>query len=215
MRAISSSLSVWKQFFVRRSRACSEVARADPGAFRTVMREIAAPVAVIAAGRAGHRNGLTATAVCSVSDTPPTMLVCIRRNANPHDVIANSGCFSINFLSSEQEDIAIQFSGSTGVWGEDRFSAGDWRTGGTGAPLLRNSLCALECQLVGTQTVATHTIFFGELIEGQIHECGDALLYRHGRYYALPNISSEWTDPRSSFNGDSQACGAARLTHTG
>lgn len=201
MRAISSSLSIWKQLFVRRSQACSGGMRAEPGAFRSVMREVAAPVAIIAAGPAGQRNGLTATAVCSVSDTPPTMLVCVRRNANPHDAIANSGYFSINFLSAEQEDIAIRFSGSTGVWGEDRFSVGDWLTGSAGAPLLRNSLCTLECQLIGTQTVATHTIFFGELVEGRSHEYGHALLYQRGQYHALPNTPSGWREPKARLNG--------------
>jgi flavin reductase (DIM6/NTAB) family NADH-FMN oxidoreductase RutF len=202
MRAISSGLSVWKQIFTGRAGTSNGALHADPTAFRNMMREVAAPVAIIAAGQVGHRNGLTATAVCSVSDTPPTMLVCVRRNANPRDLIANSGFFSINFLSAEQEDIAIRFSGSTGVWGEDRFSTGDWRNGTSGVPVLPNSLCTLECKLVGTQAVATHTIFFGELVDGKARESGHGLLYRRGRYLALPNVSGGWWEAKSHCDQD-------------
>jgi flavin reductase (DIM6/NTAB) family NADH-FMN oxidoreductase RutF len=154
------------------------------------MREVAAPVTILAAGPRGYRNGLTATAVCTVSDSPPTVLACVRRNAKAHDLIVNSGCFSINFLSAEQEHVAVQFSGARGVCGEDRFAVGDWSTGMTGAPVLAGCVCTIECQLVGTQLVATHTIILGELIDGRKRESERALLYRRGRYQSLPQLSA-------------------------
>jgi flavin reductase (DIM6/NTAB) family NADH-FMN oxidoreductase RutF len=189
MSSISSGIAAWKQFFGRSS-TTKPIARIDPGTFRDVMREVAAPVTILAAGRPGYRNGLTATAVCSVSDSPPTVLACVRRNAKAHDVIVNSGCFSINFLSAEQEDVAVQFSGARGVCGEERFSVGDWSTGMTGAPILGDCVCTIECQLVGTQLVATHTIILGELVDGQKRESEQALLYRSGRYHSLPLLSA-------------------------
>jgi flavin reductase (DIM6/NTAB) family NADH-FMN oxidoreductase RutF len=182
-------MKILRHFFGR-SRSPDTIARIDPAEFREVMREVAAPVAIIAAGQPGHRNGLTATAVCSVSDTPPTVLVCVRRNARAHDDIVASGCFSINFLTAEQEDVAVQFSGARSVYGEDRFAAGDWTTGLSGAPILRESLCTLECQLAGTQLVATHSIIFGELVDTRKCESIAALLYRRGRYQALPQLST-------------------------
>lgn len=183
-------MSVWKQFFSTSNGAPDEVERVDAGTFRQVMREVAAPVAVVASGCPGERNGLTATAVCAVSDTPPTVLACVHRNAQAHDLIVKSGCFSINFLSTEQECVAVQFSGVNGVHGEDRFSVGEWRSGLIGAPLLQDAVCTLECQLASHQSVATHTIFFGELVGGYTRSNARALLYLRGAYRSLaPAIS--------------------------
>jgi flavin reductase len=185
MGAISSGMAVWNHFFGRPRPV--DGGCIDPAMFRDVMREIAAPVAIVAAGSQGARNGITATAVCSVSDSPPTVLVCIRQTARAHDAIVEAGPFSINFLSSDQQDVAVQFSGVTAVYGEDRFSAGDWTTGRSGAPILRHSLCTLECRPAGTQRVATHSILFGELVDGRKWNSFGSLLYRRGRYQSLPH----------------------------
>lgn len=186
MSAYSSAIAVWNQL-VGRTSIISPMAS---GAFRDVMREVAAPVTILAAGRQGFRSGLTATSVCSVSDAPPTMLICVRRNAKAHDVIVDSGHFSINFLSAEQEDVAMQFSGAGGLCGEDRFAIGDWLTGATGAPVLADCVCTLECRLVRTELVATHTIMFGEPVAGRKRESGRALLYRRGGYQPLSYLSA-------------------------
>ncbi|MBX2805688.1 MAG: flavin reductase family protein [Hyphomicrobiales bacterium] len=159
--------------------------RIDASAFRQIMREVAAPVAIIAAGEPGQRNGLTATAICSVSDNPPTVLTCVNQNAIAHGCIIDHGCFSINFLSSDQEAIAVGFSGANKIYGEDRFALGDWTEGSTGAPLLRDTICSLECKLIDHTAVATHTIFVGELISARTKSNCSALLYQHGAYKQL------------------------------
>lgn len=189
MSAYRSAIAVWHQLFAKAPGA-SIVSPMASGAFRDVMREVAAPVTILAAGRQGFRNGLTATSVCSVSDAPPTILICVRRNAKAHDVIVDSGHFSINFLSAEQEDVAMQFSGAAGLCGEDRFTIGDWSAGTTGAPVLAESICTLECRLVRTELVATHTIMYGEPVSGRKRESGRALLYRRGGYQPLSYLSA-------------------------
>ncbi len=55
----------------------------EPGDFRKAMRHCAGAVALVTVGREdGGRTGLTATAVCSLSDDPPSLLVCVNRNAS-------------------------------------------------------------------------------------------------------------------------------------
>lgn len=188
MRGIFSNLAVMNKFFGS-DHEQRTIQRVDTETFRNVMREVAAHVSIVAAGAPGNRNGLTATAICPVSDTPPTLLVCVKNTAQAHDVIEQSGCFSINFLSSEQKDIATRFSGAKGVHGEDRFSIGHWSTNLTGAPLLEDTVCSLECQLVDQRSVATHTIFFGELVGGYMRNDASALLYLQGGYRSLGPIT--------------------------
>ena len=48
-------------------------------AYREAMARLGAAVNVITTDGPGGRAGFTASAVCSVTDTPPTLLVCANR----------------------------------------------------------------------------------------------------------------------------------------
>lgn len=49
------------------------------------------------------RCGITATAVCSVTDMQPTLLVCLNRNSAMNPVFQKNGSMCINVLNHEQE----------------------------------------------------------------------------------------------------------------
>ncbi|WP_246812333.1 flavin reductase family protein [Microvirga sp.] len=70
------------------------------------MRPLAGGVTIIATEHEGRRTGLAATAVCSVSADPPTVLICINAGASAHEPIRESGRFSVNLLARGQDDIA-------------------------------------------------------------------------------------------------------------
>src|SRR3954452_2763735 len=89
--------------------------------FKTVMRQVVSSVAIVTSRAGRIRNGLTATAVCSVSAEPPTMLICVNRRASAERIIAESGVFAINFLTQDQHRIARLFSTSK-LRAEERFA---------------------------------------------------------------------------------------------
>ena len=152
--------------------------------YRAIMRHQAGAVTVIAVGDPGTRRGLTATAVCSLSDEPPTILACVRRTASAHDEIGRIGAFSVNLLASDQQDVAALFSGRTGVSGEDRFQ-GEWVKMVTGAPVLSNALASLDCSVSEQHSFATHTIFIGSVRDGRVRAEAQPLLYFRGDYWDL------------------------------
>lgn len=163
----------------------------DSAAFREVLRQVPAAVTVIAAGAIGARSGLTATAVCPLSDSPPTMLVCVNRSASAHDQILRAGHFSVNVLAAGQNDIAHRFSGRTGLKGEDRFLGTDWTTLSSGAPILSGALAALDCDLEEAKAVATHSVLIGRVVASRLTPGVAPLLYRDGQFLHLPDA-----DPR-------------------
>ena len=92
----------------------------EPGDFRKAMRHCAGAVALVTVGREdGRRTGLTATAVCSLSDDPPSLLVCVNRNASAHPRIREERCFGVSFLGEEHVPLALTFSGQKGVEGDE------------------------------------------------------------------------------------------------
>ena len=55
-------------------------------AFRNAMSVLASAVNVVTTDGPAGRAGFTATAVCSVSDEPPSLLVCLNRSASVYDI---------------------------------------------------------------------------------------------------------------------------------
>lgn len=157
----------------------------DGAIYRAIMRHQAGAVTVIAVGPPGARTGLTATAVCSLSDDPPTILACIRRTASAHDVIHQLGVFSVNLLAADQQDVAERFSGALGLRGEDRFTDDDWTTLVTGSPVLRGALASLDCRLEEQHGFATHSIFIGSVLDGCVRAEAEPLLYFRGDYWDI------------------------------
>ena len=59
--------------------------------YRDAMARLAAAVNIITTDGPSGRAGFTATAVCSVTDEPPTLLVCLNRSASAHPIVTANG----------------------------------------------------------------------------------------------------------------------------
>src|SRR5574344_2624845 len=113
-------------------------------AFRNAMAHMSAAVNIITTDGEAGRCGITATAVCSVTDTPPTLMVCVNRNSAMNAVFKANGRLCANVLSGEQEEAAKHFAGMTGVAMEERFALDPWTTGSEGLPVLEGALANLQ-----------------------------------------------------------------------
>lgn len=154
--------------------------------FLAGMRKVAGAVSVITtAGNDGERRGLTATAVCSLSVEPPSLIVCVNRKTRVAQFVPDSGIFAVNVLSHEQESIARAFAGQTGLAGNDRFAVGEWEAGTTGAPIVRGALTAFECQLERIVEHTTHIILIGRVV-ATVLGGGRSLVYLDGAFSTVP-----------------------------
>src|SRR5215510_2554864 len=118
----------------------------DAGQFKAGMRSLAGAVNIITSAHAGHRYGMTATAVCSATAEPPTVLVCINKLASTHGAVSKAGAFCVNVLRAEDWELSTSFSGAQS--GEARFKSRDWTRLSTGAPVLIDSLVSFDCRVV-------------------------------------------------------------------
>jgi flavin reductase (DIM6/NTAB) family NADH-FMN oxidoreductase RutF len=157
--------------------------------FKLAMRSLAATVNVVTSAHSGHRYGMTATAACSVSADPPTVLVCINKSTATHGAIAKSGAFCVNVLRAEDRELSSVFSGAQS--GESRFKARDWTRLATGSPALIDALVSFDCRVVRKVAQGTHTVFFGEVEQLLFGKKGKPLLYAEGQYAKLTPILQE------------------------
>ncbi|MDI7863301.1 flavin reductase [Rhizobiaceae bacterium n13] len=157
----------------------------DPAEYRDAMARYAGHVQIITTTVDKQRRGVTVTAACSVSDKPPSLLVCLN-NTNPNnEIFWRSDVFALNSLGSHQQDLADAFSGRDRLLDEARFSRGDWTTLETGAPILRDAIVSFDCRLTDMKPMDTHTVLFGEVVAIHVGPRSPSLIYLDRGYKAL------------------------------
>lgn len=150
--------------------------------FRQSMSLFPGAVTLITTGRGDDRRGITATAVCSVSDSPPSLLVCVNRRSETCGTISGTGRFSVQLLDDTSDHIAMAFAGK--LKGADKFSIGDWCQTAQGQPRLLTALACLSCRVLTESDSGSHRIFVGEIEDAHLAP-GDALIYARSRFHRL------------------------------
>jgi len=156
-----------------------------PHHYRDAMARFAGAVHIVTTdGRAGRR-GTTVIASCSVSDSPPTVLVCLNRENRSNDLFVENGRFALNTLPKDFQPIAQAFSGLTGLTQDERFALGEWESLSTGAPVLKGALTVFDCEVIDSKDVATHRVLIGKVTALRIGDRVEPLLYFNRAYHAL------------------------------
>jgi flavin reductase (DIM6/NTAB) family NADH-FMN oxidoreductase RutF len=148
------------------------------------MRSLVGAVTVVALQDVqGAAAGLTATAVCSLSVDPPSLLVCVNKTAPIAIALKHNAEFSVNVLAHDQIDVAQAFGGQKGLRGAGRFAYGAWVRSDRDIPLLVGAIAAFECVVVQMMDYATHHIVIGRAIDVHLRKTPSrALLYGDGKY---------------------------------
>jgi len=155
--------------------------------FKLGMRGLAHAVNIITAAHGGRRYGMTATAVCSATAEPPTVLVCLNRRSATHAGVTKSRAFCVNVLRAEDSDLSNLFSGSQS--GDSRFNSREWSKLATGSPVLLDALVSFDCRVVKKLVHGAHTIFLGQVQQVLFGKKGKPLLYGDGQYAKLASLA--------------------------
>jgi flavin reductase len=154
-----------------------------PTAFRDAMAQLGTAVHVITTDGAGGRAGFTASAVCSVTDTPPTVLVCINRASSAYVATRVNGVLCINTLNADQHSVSTAFSAKMPM--AKRFEQGEWIQRSGRPPLLAGSIVSIDCEVVNAVTVGSHDVLMCEVSELQANAHRGILVYYDRRYHRI------------------------------
>ena len=150
--------------------------------FRNAMSRMAAAVNIVTTDGPGGRAGFAATAVCSVTDTPPTLLVCLNRAASVHPAVTTNGVLCVNVLADSHQDLSRLFGGKTPS--EERFAAAAWSRLATGSPALDDALVSFDCRIVHRGDGGTHDVLMCEVESIRRRDGGQGLVYFDRSYCA-------------------------------
>jgi flavin reductase len=153
--------------------------------FREAMARLGASVNIITTDGPGGRRGFTASAVCSVTDKPPTLLVCLNRNSDSNQALKDNKVVCVNTLTSDQQHLSPIFAGMTEHDYDGRFAATNWTTLSTGAPVMLDAGVSFDCRIVQITEVGTHSVFFCEVEAVHLGPQPEALIYFGREYHRI------------------------------
>jgi flavin reductase len=153
--------------------------------FRNAMARVCAPVNIVTTNGPAGRGGFTATAMCSVTDEPPTLLICMNSKSSQMNMFKANRAFCVNVLPSEHKDLAANFAGALSDM-DERYAGADWTMLSQNLPALRDSIVSFACEIVDVNRVGTHDIIVGRVIDIRQRPDGNALLYFDRHYVHVP-----------------------------
>ena len=153
--------------------------------FRSTVGAFATGVTVVTTRGEEHAYGMTANAFSSVSLDPPLILVCVINPSEGAEHITSNGVFAVNILSVDQEPLSRYFASRDRPRGQDAFAEVPHRFAASGAPILEGSAAFLDCRLHATHEAGDHLIFIGEVLELEVQDGHQPLLFHGGGYRLL------------------------------
>lgn len=153
--------------------------------FRSTVGAFATGVTVVTTRGEEHAYGMTANAFSSVSLDPPLILVCVISPSEGAEHISRNGVFAVNILTIEQEPMSRYFASRERPRGRDAFREVPHRFAASGSPILEGSAAFLDCRLHTTHEAGDHVIFIGEVLELEVRNSHEPLLFHGGGYRLL------------------------------
>ncbi|MBF8747813.1 flavin reductase [Pseudomonas putida] len=156
--------------------------------FRNAMAMLGGAVSVITTDGPAGRFGFTASAVCSVTDSPPTLLVCMNRSSYSNEMFKTNGALCVNVLAGTHQALSGAFANRE-LDMDQRFASADWMVLESGAPVMQEALVNFDCRIAQVHEVGSHSIFYCE-IQGIRHGgADDGLVYFNRAYHRVSEAS--------------------------
>ncbi|MER6384253.1 flavin reductase family protein [Streptomyces sp. NPDC001250] len=154
----------------------------DPVHFWRVARQFATGVSVVTTGQGVSAHGATVTSFTFISQAPPLVSVCLKRESVLLDLIGPRGRFAVNVLSSEQTSLARHFADRRRLPGVRQFDGVSWKSGLDGIPLLANAVGWLWCRSWRRIRAGDHELILAG-VTAVADGMGRPLLYFGGRLH--------------------------------
>jgi flavin reductase len=157
----------------------------DHNTFRNAMSRLGAAVNLITSDGSAGRHGLTASAVCSVSDDPPTILVCINRSSVSNSLLKANGVLCVNVLAARHAALSQRFADRRSSRSERFADESLWSRLSTGSPALNDASVALDCRITSVSEIGTHSVFFCEVEAVRTADKVEGLIYFNRAYHPI------------------------------
>ncbi|MCE2516086.1 MAG: flavin reductase [Acidobacteria bacterium] len=125
-------------------------------------------LALIGSRSGDERNGMTASWITQLSMEPVLIGVGVDNTAVTHRLISEGGSFTVNLWNAEDTRVFVKFS-KPATYADGTLNGRAVREAATGAPVFTEAVAWMDCEVRHAIDLGTHTLFVGELVDGDIH----------------------------------------------
>ena len=169
----------------------------DPADYRRLLGFWATGVSVVTAEGPDGPYGATLNAFSSVSLDPPLLLVCFDHSARTLGAVRHARRFCVNVLSAEQEELSRRFVGKRPM--DEKFAELAWADD-HGAPVLRDCLAVIVCDLTSEVEAGDHTIVLGTPVHIAANDSLHPLVFYRGGYWErIAELAERGVQPEGEY----------------
>ena len=125
-------------------------------------------LALIGSRSGEERNGMTASWITQLSMEPVLIGIGVDNTAVTHRLISEGGSFTVNLWNAEDTRVFVKFS-KPATYADGTLNGRPVREATTGAPVFTEAIAWMDCEVRHAVDLGTHTLFVGELVDGDIH----------------------------------------------
>ncbi|NDK92490.1 flavin reductase family protein [Gordonia desulfuricans] len=151
------------------------------------MRRSAAGVSIVVAEMDGRQWATTITAWCSVSVSPPTLIISLSSYTAAAAAVSETQRFGLSLLGTDAQP-AAEFGSAAG---QAKFldQSAHLHPGVDGC--VKGAFAHLDCQVQQQLDVADHRIFVGRVTSAVMFDEADPLVYSNRQYCGLARWESK------------------------
>lgn len=152
---------------------------------QTVLDNCSYGLYIVTSHSGGKLNGQISDALMQITAFPPRVAVSINKTELTHEYISKSGNFAVSILGKTADLPFIGLFGFKSGRDIDKLSQVQYKIGKNGCPItLENTVAAFEVKVFESVDLGTHTLFIGDVIEGEIiDDETEVLTYRYYQQY--------------------------------
>jgi flavin reductase (DIM6/NTAB) family NADH-FMN oxidoreductase RutF/rubredoxin len=124
---------------------------------------------VVTSVKGKEKNGFIGNTVFQITSKPARMAIGVSVDNYTHEFIEESKSFAVSIINQNVDTNLIKTFGYTSGKDVDKFAEIEWKESANGLPLICKDINAtFECKVVDAIHLGTHTIFVGEVIDGNM-----------------------------------------------
>ncbi|MBR3602802.1 MAG: flavin reductase [Lachnospiraceae bacterium] len=144
-----------------------------------IFRSMSYGVYIVSTMDGDRPTGCTANSIMQITSDPATVAASINHNNYTNSCIEKTGKFAFSILAEDSDPSLIGNFGFRSGKDADKFESVDYEMV-QGVPVVKNTCGYVVCKVIDKMETATHTVFLGEVIEGEVYEgMGDAMTYAY------------------------------------
>ncbi|MCI9670304.1 MAG: flavin reductase [Lawsonibacter sp.] len=154
-----------------------------------VMYSLSYGLFVLSARRGDKDNGCITNTAIQVTTDPNRIVVAINKGNYTHDMVKETGRFTVSILSEEAKFDLFQRFGFQSGRDTDKFAGFESHTGkdADGIPYVTQGTNAwLSCKVVSATDLGTHTLFLADVLDGGVLSGAPSATYAYYQAHIKP-----------------------------